>query len=126
MTHATAPATTAELLARVDEGWRHFREGVRHVGRAGLAERTSAGGTYKDLVAHVAAALEEAPRRLVGPEAMPGELDTAHRQLVAAVRGLRDEEVAGSSHDLGVLSIVAWCSYLHFDEHLAEIGVPVR
>lgn len=153
---AARPRTVAQLSERLDEDWRFFREAVRHLGRAGLAERTSPGWTYKDLVAHAAAWLEEAPRRLrevregrrdpiattddeidrfnaravesrrlVGPEAMLDELDTAYRQLVAAVRGLRDEEIAGSSHGSGALSIVAWCSYLHFDEHLAELGVAV-
>lgn len=153
---AARPRTVAQLIERLDEDWRFFREAVRHLGRAGLAERTAAGWTYKDLVAHAAAWLEEAPRRLrevregrrdpitttddeidrfnaravesrrlVGPEAMLDELDTAYRQLVEAVRGLRDEEIAGSSHGSGALSIVAWCSYLHFDEHLAELGVAV-
>lgn len=54
----------AELLRRVDAGWRELRELVRHIGRAGLGERTPTGWTYKDLLAHVAAWEEEAARRL--------------------------------------------------------------
>ena len=54
----------AELLRLVDEGWRRFRASVRHLGWAGMGQRTPTGWTYKDLVAHTAAWEEEAARRL--------------------------------------------------------------
>lgn len=53
-----------ELLARIDAGWREFRAAVRHIGRERMSERTRAGWTYRDLVAHVAAWEEEAARGL--------------------------------------------------------------
>jgi hypothetical protein len=46
--------TRADLLKVMDEGWRQFRESVRHVGRARMDEPTGAGWTYHDLFAHVA------------------------------------------------------------------------
>lgn len=61
---ATFEMTHAELLARVDGGWRAFREAVRHVGRARLAEQTGAGWSYHDLVAHVAGWHDLTARRL--------------------------------------------------------------
>ncbi len=56
--------TAAELLATVDAGWRRFREAVRHVGRAKMAEQTGAGWSYHDLVAHVAGWHDLTARRL--------------------------------------------------------------
>lgn len=47
-------SSSNELLARMDEGWRRFREAVRHVGRAKMDEPTGAGWTYHDLFAHIA------------------------------------------------------------------------
>ena len=123
MANTTIPATSSELAARVDAGWRPFREAVRGLGRARLDERTPAGWSYHDLIAHVAAweeltarrlrTLHEsgdrtepeaaadafnahvvATHRLVGAEALLDELDTAHRSLLAALEGLSDDEVA--------------------------------
>ncbi len=59
-----ARLTQAELLARVDDGWRPFREAVRHIGRAKMAEPTGAGWTFHDLVAHVAGWHDLTARRL--------------------------------------------------------------
>ena len=52
------------MLRRIDEGWRELREGIRHLGRAGMGRRTPTGWTYKDLVGHIAAWEEEAARGL--------------------------------------------------------------
>lgn len=52
------------LIARIEEGWRPFRDAVRGLGRARFDERTSAGWTYRDLVAHVAAWEDLSARRL--------------------------------------------------------------
>jgi hypothetical protein len=54
MASTTTPGTSRELLARMDEGWRQFRETVRHVGRAKMDEPTGGGWTYHDLFAHIA------------------------------------------------------------------------
>jgi hypothetical protein len=56
--------TQAELLAKVDEGWRAFREAVRHVGRAKMGEPTGGGWTYHDLFAHIAGWHELTARRV--------------------------------------------------------------
>lgn len=71
-----------------------------------------------------ARAVEE--RRLVGAEAILDELDTAHRRVLDEARGTTDHEVAQSSHDSGILSLFAWCTYLHFEEHYPELGVAVE
>ena len=56
--------TAQELLERIDQGWRPFRDAVRSLGRARLTETTGAGWTYRDLVAHVAAWEDLTARRL--------------------------------------------------------------
>jgi len=60
----SATLNKTEILAQVDVGWREVRELIRHLGRAGMRERTATGWTYKDLIAHLAAWEEEAARRL--------------------------------------------------------------
>ena len=64
MASTTTPGTSNELLARVDDGWRSFRESVRHVGRAGMDGQTGAGWTFNDLVAHIAGWHDLTARRL--------------------------------------------------------------
>lgn len=146
------PRTAADLVARIEAEWAAFREAVRHVGRARMAERVGE-WTYRDVVLHIAAWMESVPgwlaeirgggdpwkgfdaktvdefnaravaaRRLVGPEAALDELDTAYRRLLAEARGLSDDE----ARDRRVHAIFAWCTYLHFEEHYAELGVEVR
>ena len=56
--------THPELLQAVDDGWRSFRESVRHVGRAGMDRQTGAGWTFHDLFAHVAGWHDLTARRL--------------------------------------------------------------
>jgi len=58
------PATASELVERVDEGWRRFREAARHVGRAGMSGRTGGGWTFHDLFAHIAGWHDLTARRL--------------------------------------------------------------
>jgi hypothetical protein len=64
MGSTTTPATSEELLARVDDAWRPFREAVRSVGRARMNEPTGGGWTFRDLPAHVAAGHDLTTRRL--------------------------------------------------------------
>lgn len=143
------PSTGAGLASRIDEDWKHFREQVRHLGRAGLSERTPSGWTYRDLLAHVVGWLDDVPRRvaairagtdrpiagpaeidaynarsvashaLVGPEAMLDELDTSYRRLRATVAELTDGEVRSPQ----LLSLVATRTFLHWEHHFAELGV---
>ena len=63
MASTTTPGIS-ELLAKLDEGWRPFREAVRHVGRAKMDEQTGAGWTFHDLIAHVAGWHDLTARRL--------------------------------------------------------------
>jgi hypothetical protein len=57
---------------------------------------------------------------LLRPEAMIDELDTVYRQLIETVRALPagdvDEKVAGS---------LPYYTYLHWEEHLPELGTPL-
>jgi hypothetical protein len=53
-----------QLLARMDEGWRAFREAVRHVGRARMEQPTGGGWTYHDLFAHIAGWHDLTARRM--------------------------------------------------------------
>jgi hypothetical protein len=64
MANITTPATSEDLLARVDEAWRPFRAAIRGVGRARMNEPTGSGWTYRDLLAHVAAWHDLTTRRL--------------------------------------------------------------
>ena len=145
---AGLPVNGSALAARVDEDWKHFRELVRHLGRAGLSERTPSGWTYKDLLAHVVGWLDDVPRRieamragtdrpiasqqeideynarsvsshaLVGPEAMLDELDTAYRRARSVIAAMSDVEVRTPQ----LLGLVTTRTFLHWEEHLAEFG----
>ncbi len=64
MASTAIPVTSSDLLARVDAGWRPFREAVRARGRARLNERTPTSWSYHDLLAHIAAWEDLTARRL--------------------------------------------------------------
>ena len=147
--NTTIPATS-DLQRLVDDGWRVFRESVRHIGRARMGETTSAGWTYKDLIAHVAAWEERTARqltafgetgaherlpggdadafnarvveshRLVGPEAILDELDTSHRLLLHELMRLTDAQV--HAHEW-VAAVVVGATYGHYAEHAKELGL---
>jgi hypothetical protein len=141
------PRTAPQFLERIERVWKPFRAAIRERGRAGLGEPTSSGWTYKDLVAHAAGWMEQTVREmqtndfrtgwtgttiqefndrsvrtheLVGAEAMVDELDTVYRRLLEAVRGLGDGEV-----DEKIASSMPYYTYLHWEEHFAELGIPL-
>jgi hypothetical protein len=144
---AAVPRTTADVLRRYDETWRPFREAVRERGRAGLMEATPSAWSYRDMCAHVANWLQQAAaelatgefrgwnaetiqaendraveaHRLVGPEAMLDELDTSHRRLREEIAAIPDERM----QDPKVSGVIGFYSYLHWEEHLAELGVTI-
>ena len=124
-----------------------MRDAVRGLGRAGLERDAGHGWTFKDLVGHLAAweeytvakleersagglaepwpededafnAREIANRKLVGPEAILDELDTAHRRLREAVAALTDDDL----RDPHVFQLVAGNSYAHYAQHAAELA----
>jgi hypothetical protein len=144
---AALPRTAAAYVDRIEKVWKPFRAAIRERGRAGLGERTSSGWTYKDLLAHAAGWIEQTVREmqtnefrtgwtattiqefndrsvrtheLVGPEAMVDELDTLYRRLVETVRGLPDGDV-----DERIASSMPYYTYLHWEEHLAELGIAL-
>jgi hypothetical protein len=127
--------------------WTPFRAAIRDRGRAGLGAKTSSGWTYKDLVAHAVGWMDQTVREmrtgdfrtgwtketiqefndrsvrtheLVGPEAMIDELDTVYRRLVETVRGLGDGEI-----DERIARTLPYYTYLHWEEHFAELGLPL-
>ena len=141
------PRTAADYADRIEKVWKPFRDAIRQRGRAGLGETTSSGWTYKDLVAHVVGWMQQTTREmqtmefttgwtsetiqeyndrsvrthaLVGPEAMIDELDTAYEQLLETLRGLPagdvDDKIAGT---------LPYYTYLHWEEHFAELGIPL-
>ncbi|HUG06055.1 MAG TPA: maleylpyruvate isomerase N-terminal domain-containing protein [Candidatus Limnocylindria bacterium] len=145
---AGLPRTTAEVLKRYDDTWRLFREAVRERGRAGLMTATPSKWSYRDMCAHAAnwlqlAAAELASgefrswnaetiqaendraveaHRLVGAEAMLDELDTSHRRLREAIAAIPDDRI----RDPKVFGVIAFYSYLHWEEHLGpDLGVTV-
>jgi len=144
---AGVPRTVAEVLARFDDLWRPFRAAIRERGRAGLAETTSSGWRYRDLVAHAAAWMEQGARELrtgdiqrwnaekiqaandsavrahelVGPEALLDELDTTQRRIREEIAKLSDDRLA----DPRIYGIAAFYTYLHWEEHFAELGIPL-
>jgi len=135
------------VLARFDDLWRPFRAAIRERGRAGLAETTSSGWRYRDLVAHAAAWMEQGARELrtgdiqrwnaekiqaandsavrahelVGPEALLDELDTTQRRIREEIAKLSDDRLA----DPRIYGIAAFYTYLHWEEHFAELGIPL-
>jgi len=114
----------------------------------GRSDGTSA-WTYKDLVAHLAGWMELVPRRLaeirdgtytnvagpagidatnaravaerrlVGPEAILDELDTAYQLVTEALDRLSDADLA----DRRVFNVLAFTTYLHFEAHHADLGI---
>ena len=144
---AALPRTAADYVERIDKVWKPFRAAIRERGRAGLGEPTSSGWTYKDLVAHVVGWMEQIVREiqtkefrtgwtsetiqefndrsvrtheLVGPEAMVDELDTVYRRLIEILRGL-----GGGDVDEKIASSLPHYTYLHWEEHFAELGIPL-
>jgi hypothetical protein len=145
---AALPHGTAEVLKRYDDTWTRFRSAIRERGRAGLMDATPSGWSYRDMCAHAANWMQQAvieleagqsrswtsetilaenqraveAHRLVGPEAMLDELDTSYRRLRETIEKVSDERMA----DAKIFGIVAFYSYLHWDEHLGEdLGVTV-
>jgi mycothiol maleylpyruvate isomerase-like protein/DinB family protein len=143
---AALPKSAADHVERIEKVWKPFRAAIRDRGRAGLGERTSSGWTYKDLVAHAAGWMEQTVREmqtkqfrtgwtnetilefndrsvrtheLVGPEAMIDELDTLYGRLVETVRGLGDGDVGER------IGAMPYYTYLHWEEHFAELGIPL-
>ncbi len=141
------PRTVKDVLSRFDEVWRRFRAAIRERGRAGLADATSSGWRYRDLVAHAAAWMEQGAKELrtgdiqrwnaekiqaandsavrahelVGPEALFDELDTTQRRIREEIAKLSDDRLA----DARVYGIAAFYTYLHWEEHFAELGIPL-
>jgi hypothetical protein len=143
---AALPKSASDYVERIEKVWKPFRAAIRDRGRAGLGERTSSGWTYKDLVAHAAGWMEQTVREmqtkefrtgwtnetilefndrsvraheLVGPEAMIDELDTLYHRLLETVRGLGDGDVQER------IGAMPYYTYLHWEEHFAELGVPL-
>jgi hypothetical protein len=144
---AALPRNAAEYAERIEKVWKPFRSAIRERGRAGLGERTSSGWTYKDLVAHAVGWMDQAvsemqtkefrtgwtnetiqefndrsvrTHELVGPEAMIDELDTVYRRLVETVRGLPAGDIDGR-----IAGTLPYYTYLHWEEHFAELGIPL-
>jgi hypothetical protein len=145
---ALVPKTTAEILKRYDDTWTRFRGAIRERGRAGLMEATPSGWSYRDFCAHAANWMQQAvselesgefrswtsetilaenqraveAHRLVGPEAMLDELDTSYRRLRETIAKMSDERAT----DARVFGIIAFYSYLHWEEHLGQdLGVRI-
>lgn len=64
-----------------------------------------------------------AQRRLVGVDAVLEELDVAYHRLLHEARHATDAEIRGSDHDSGILSVLGWGTYLHWQDHHAELGI---
>ncbi|HVR88093.1 MAG TPA: DinB family protein [Candidatus Limnocylindria bacterium] len=152
MASTTIPATSSELLARVDVGWRPLREAVRGLGRARLDERAPTGWSYHDLLAHIAAWEDLTARRLrtlreTGQRTQPAEaldIDGFNARIVETHRLVGAEALVDeldTSHralrreleqltdvqiqgGLGwAVVIVAGSSYGHYAEHAAELDI---
>lgn len=146
------PRGRDELLARVDDGWRRFRDTIRGMGRARMGDRTPVGWTNKDLIAHCAAWEELTSRRLrrlretgmrefpevgVDTDAFNARVVEAHRlagpeavldELDTAHRLLRGEiaqlrDEQVVADDSRAVAVVAGNTYGHYLEHAAEIGM---
>jgi hypothetical protein len=58
---------------------------------------------------------------LVGPEALLDELDTTQRRIREEIAKLSDDRLA----DPRIYGIAAFYTYLHWEEHYAELGIPL-
>ncbi len=135
------PKSKADVLRDYDAVWNEFRARLRDVGRARLMEDTPAGWSYRDMCAHAANWLQQAvteldgaaktwtsetilaenaraveAHRLVGPEAMLDELDTSAKRMRERIAKIPDDQILEPK----VFGIVAFYSYLHWEEHLHE------
>ena len=138
---ALVPKTTADVLRRLDETWTAFRGAIRDRGRAGLMDATPSGWSYRDMCAHTANWMQQAvtelesgqktwttesilaendravaAHALVGPEAMLDELDTSYKRLRESIAKIPADRIL----DPKVFGVVAFYSYLHWEEHLHE------
>lgn len=139
------PKNTADVLADYDRVWTDFRGRLREVGRARLMDATPSGWSYRDMSAHAANWMQQAvielegaaktwtteailaenaraveAHRLVGAEAMLDELDTSYKRLRETIAKIPDDRIL----DPKVFGVVAFYSYLHWEEHLHEdLGV---
>ena len=140
------PKTKAEILAKFDETWADFRGRLRDVGRADLMTPTPSGWLYRDMAAHAANWMQHAVKeiesgevktwntetilaenakaveahKLVGAEAMLDELDTSYKRVRETIAKLSDKDIA----DPRISGIVAFYTYLHWEEHLhLDLGV---
>jgi hypothetical protein len=50
---------------------------------------------------------------------MLDELDTSERRVRQVIAGLDDARLANDK----VFDLAAWCTYLHWEEHFAELGI---
>jgi hypothetical protein len=135
------PKNTTDVLADYDRVWTDFRGRLREVGRARLMDATPSGWSYRDMSAHAANWLQQAvtelegtartwateailaenaraveAHRLVGAEAMLDELDTSYKRLRETIAKIPDDRIL----DPKVFGVVAFYSYLHWEEHLHE------
>jgi hypothetical protein len=141
------PKTAAEALPRFDAVWTRFRGAVRERGRSRLMEASPSGWTYRDMCAHIANWMQQATselesgqfrgwnaetiqaendraveaHRLVGAEAMLDELDTSQRRLREVIVAIGDRP----TQDPKTVGVIAFYSYLHWEEHLPELGVTI-
>jgi len=140
------PKTTAQVLAKLDDTWTEFRGRLRDVGRAGLMTDSPLGWKYRDMAAHAANWMQQAvnelesgafktwttetilaenaravdAHKLVGAEAMFDELDTSYERVRETIARLGEEKLA----DNRIYGIVAFYTYLHWEEHLhLDLGV---
>jgi hypothetical protein len=135
------PKNTADVLGDYDRVWTDFRGRLREVGRARLLDATPSGWSYRDMCAHAANWMQQAvtelegtartwateailaenaraveAHRLVGAEAMLDELDTSYKRLRETIAKIPDDRIL----DPKVFGVVAFYSYLHWEEHLHE------
>jgi len=154
MGSTTIPATSKELQDRIQNGWWGFWPLAWTIGERKMRERTSAGWTYQEMLAHIAAWERATASRLArlresgdfaGPPSddddefnarvaaeargkrareVIRELADAHDALTHEVEALSDEQFAANEH--WARAIVAGNTFDHYAEHQVELesGLP--
>jgi hypothetical protein len=151
---AAAPATSKELLAAIREPWINFRLAAAAIGVDSLDARTSAGWTYKEMLAHIAAWHGITARRLREmrttnapvdpPEINDADAFNARAAESAATRTVEEvlDELDASAqaltaeielltderivaHDSWAAAVVASNTYEHYAEHRDELMAAV-
>jgi uncharacterized protein (TIGR03083 family) len=143
------PEDVAELVGRVEEGWRPFRDALDRIPESAFEEPVAGGWTRKQMLAHVAASHdltamqmrrfretgqvpdvptdEDALNAATAKEAagrdaqtIVAEVRASYGRLLEEIRMLGDDDLAAA--DAWPVNVVAGNTHEHYADHLVDLG----